>query len=94
MFLFTTNIPVELQFGQPTEGDVSILIGENGSGKSQMLATLAKNYLTKGVKVIAISNSIHDKFPDSGHNLHLLRDRAGRQKVKRSIKTCIDEYFL
>jgi hypothetical protein len=45
--------------------------------------------LRQGKKVIAISNSIHDKFPDGRRNLHLLRDRAGRQKAKRSIKNAL-----
>ncbi len=86
MMLLSTNIPNDLQFQNSSEGDVSILIGENGSGKSQMLNLLTKSYLNQGKRVIAISNSIHDKFPDNGRNLHLLRDRAGRQKAKRSIK--------
>ena len=34
-------IPTELQPYHRSESDVSILIGENGSGKSQMLARLA-----------------------------------------------------
>lgn len=83
---FSGIIPPDLLMNNPKEGDVSLLVGENGSGKSQMLTLLTKEYLRQGKKVIAISNSIHDKFPDSGRNLHLLRDRAGRQKVKRSIK--------
>lgn len=89
MFFFNTNIPQELLSNNSSEGDVSILIGENGSGKSQMLGQLTSEYLRQGKKVIAISNSIYDKFPDSGRNLHLLRDRAGRKKAKRSIKTAL-----
>lgn len=89
MWFFGINTPIDLQFINPSENDVSILIGENGSGKSQMLAYLAKDYLRLGKKVIAISNSIYDKFPDSGRNLHLLRDRSGRLKAKRSIKNAL-----
>lgn len=89
MFFSNTNIPQELLSNNSSEGDVSILIGENGSGKSQMLGQLTSEYLRQGKKVIAISNSIYDKFPDSGRNLHLLRDRAGRKKAKRSIKTAL-----
>jgi ABC-type siderophore export system fused ATPase/permease subunit len=66
MFFFGTD----LQFLNPSEGDVSILIGENGSGKSQMLALLTKEYLGQSKKVFAISNSIHDKFPDSGRTFN------------------------
>ena len=89
MLLLNTNIPQELLSNNSSEGDVSILIGENGSGKSQMLGQLTSEYLRQGKKVIAVSNSIYDKFPDSGRNLHLLRDRAGRKKAKRSIKTAL-----
>ena len=89
MFFSNTNIPQELLSNNSSEGDVSILIGENGSGKSQMHGQLTTEYLRQGKKVIAISNSIYDKFPDSGRNLHLLRDRAGRKKAKRSIKTAL-----
>ncbi|MBN8853706.1 MAG: hypothetical protein BGO55_11715 [Sphingobacteriales bacterium 50-39] len=86
MFPSGTPIPHELLSTTASEGDISILIGENGSGKSQLLGELTRQYLGQGKKVIAISNSIHDKFPDSGRNLHLLRDRAGRKKARRSIK--------
>ena len=89
MSFLNTNIPQELLSNNSSEGDVSILIGENGSGKSQMLGQLTSEYLRQGKKVIAISNSIYDKFPDSGRNLHLLRDRAGRKKAKRSIKSAL-----
>lgn len=89
MVLLNTNIPQELLTNNLSEGDVSILIGQNGSGKSQMLGKLTSEYLRQGKKVIAISNSIYDKFPDSGRNLHLLRDRAGRKKAKRSIKSAL-----
>lgn len=83
------NIPNELLQVNPRENDVTILIGENGSGKSQMLAQLTDEYLRLGKKVIAISNSIHDKFPDTKHGLHLLRDRSGRRKVRQSIKNAL-----
>lgn len=83
------NIPIDLLSQNRKEGDVSILIGENGSGKSQMLGELANRYIRNGKTVIAISNSVYDKFPDNGRNLHLLRDRAGRRKAKRSIKSAL-----
>jgi predicted ATPase len=89
MFFFFNNVPQELQSNNRSENDVSILIGANGSGKSQMLGQLTRIYLGQQRKVIAISNSIYDKFPNSGRNLHLLRDRAGRYKAKRSIKNAL-----
>ena len=89
MFFFGTRIPDELLFDNRSDGDVSILIGENGSGKSQMLGVLTKEYLNQGKKVIAISNSLYDKFPAAARNLHLLRDRAGRKKAKLSIKNAL-----
>lgn len=89
MPLLINNIPSELLDQNPKEGEVYILIGENGSGKSYMLSRLTNEYIKQRKKVIGISNSIHDKFPDSRKNLFLLRDRAGRQKVKRSIKNSL-----
>ena len=84
-------IPSELESTSRAENDVSILIGENGSGKSRILAALTGLYTRKFHKVIAISNSIHDKFPDKGRGLHLLRDRMGRRKAKRSVKKALLE---
>lgn len=91
MYISNTIIPQELLSRNTNDGDVYILIGENGSGKSHMLGRLAKEYIRQGRKVIAISNSIYDKFPDNGRDLHLLRDRAGRKKAKRSIKTALSK---
>ncbi|MGN6417676.1 MAG: AAA family ATPase [Pseudobacter sp.] len=80
----------ELVNSEDSEGDVSILIGENGSGKSYMLRLLSEQFLLIDKKVIAISNSIYDKFPDqSRRNLHLLRDRGGRSKAKTAIRALL-----
>ncbi len=45
---------------------LSILIGENGSGKSQALADIAEAYISKNRTVIAIANCPFDKFRDKG----------------------------
>lgn len=44
MFFSNINIPQELLANNSSEGDVSILIGENGSGKSQMLGKLTSEF--------------------------------------------------
>ncbi len=88
MFFPIGNISENLFSLEHREGDVTILIGENGSGKSQLLSNLAKEYISSRKKVIAISNSIYDKFPESDYSkrLFLLRDRRGREKVKAAVK--------
>lgn len=46
---------------------VTFLVGENGSGKSWRLASLASELLSSGRRVIAISNTSFDRFPRSRH---------------------------
>jgi predicted ATP-binding protein involved in virulence len=76
--------PPELfKFNKPT--DVNILIGENGSGKSTLLGEIASRFLNDRLQVIAIANSIHDKF-ENHNRLHLLRGRGGRRQVKDVVK--------
>lgn len=67
----------------------SIIIGENGSGKSRLLNDLAKRYLLKGYKVIAIANSIHDQFTPRSSDFHFLGARSGRNISKNTIKKAI-----
>jgi predicted ATPase len=43
----------------------TFLVGENGSGKSSLLAELARREKKNGRPVIAISNTVYDKFPRS-----------------------------
>lgn len=42
---------------------ISCLVGENGSGKSKRLAELAAELIASGQRVIAISNTVFDRFP-------------------------------
>lgn len=76
--------------GQLTEHDfmetsVKIIIGENGSGKSSLLSNLAKRYSTNDRKVIAIANTIHDKFNFTNRNFFALKASAGKYQAKRTI---------
>ena len=89
MSFFLSNLPPDLSFRNDKENDITIIIGENGSGKSRMLRELTLFFVQRFARTIAISNSIHDKFPDKGKGLHLLRDRMGRRKAKRSVKTAL-----
>ncbi|MEO0037500.1 MAG: hypothetical protein RIQ59_711 [Bacteroidota bacterium] len=68
--------------------DVNILIGENGSGKSTLLAEIADKFIADRFQVIAIANSIHDKFKNSSQ-IHLLRGRGGRKQIKDIVKKAL-----
>ena len=65
---------------------VAVIIGENGSGKSTLLNELSKRYLHQGRNVIAIANSIHDKFNSRSRCFSLLGYRSGRKISQRTIK--------
>lgn len=67
-------------------GQVSIIIGENGSGKSTHLNILSKEYTAQGMDVIAIANSIHDKFSNRSKRFNLLSHRSGRKISQRAVK--------
>lgn len=83
------NIPELLLNTEHFEEDVSILIGENGSGKSTTLNKLSKHFLRHNKNVIALANSIHDKF-DRGHpNFKTLSGRSGRRQTRRTIKDAL-----
>lgn len=84
MFFINNRIPQEI-LGTNKENDVNILIGENGSGKSTLLAEISEYFLSNKFQVIAIANSIHDKFVNYP-KLHLLRGRGGRKQIKEIIK--------
>lgn len=57
---------------------VSVLIGENGCGKSQMLFDIANLYLGRGGTVIAIANCLHDRFHINNKKFHFLGVRNGK----------------
>lgn len=84
-----TSIPNELLNPEHSYEDISVIIGENGSGKSTMLNELMKHHAKYNSKTLGIANSIHDKFDYSTPNTYLLRGRQGRKQVKITIKDAI-----
>lgn len=64
------EIPEKLLDLTNKKNDVSIIIGKNGTGKSQLLSDLVYEYLNKDKTTIAISSSIFDKFSDVKRNLN------------------------
>jgi predicted ATPase len=84
------NIPEQLLSLQHYEDDVSILIGENGSGKSTLLNNLAKYFLKNRKNVVALANSIHDKFDVNHRNFNTLRGRSGRRQTRSTIKNALE----
>jgi predicted ATPase len=84
------QIPDEFIFRSFSYEDVNILIGENGSGKSSLLAELAEIYLHGNIShVIAIANSIHDKFKSKGKRFHALKGSKGRRQAKDTLKKAL-----
>ncbi|SFD01066.1 AAA family ATPase [Collimonas sp. OK412] len=59
-------------------GGVTFLVGQNGSGKSTCLAGFAKHALACGKNVLAISNTIYDRFPRRKGSYSELATRFGR----------------
>lgn len=47
--------------------EVNFLVGINGSGKSRTLNSLGQRYLKRNTNVIAISNTVFDKFSQRGY---------------------------
>lgn len=85
------NIPQQLLTNDHFEEDVSILIGENGSGKSTLLNQLSKHFLSNGKHVVAIANSIHDKFNTGHRNFKTLRGRSGRRQTRSTLKNALEK---
>jgi predicted ATPase len=79
-------IPKELIEQSNQNEDVNIIVGDNGSGKSQMLSYLADWFKKDGKTVIIIANSIYDKFETKGNKIFELKDSFGRRKSKIAIK--------
>lgn len=86
------DIPSDLLDTTPKENDVSILIGENGSGKSELLNKISIILRSKGRQVIAISNSVHDKFTKRRSKyFHFLGGRHGRNQARDIIKNALQK---
>lgn len=86
---FQNRIPDELLYSEPQNEDISVIIGENGSGKSSLLNDLAKHFTSLSANVLGIANSIHDKFEIKNKNFNVLRGRQGRMQAKKAIKKAI-----
>lgn len=54
--------------------EVNFLVGVNGSGKSRLLNTIGQNYIKRNDHVIAISNTVFDKFNTRGYKKLSARD--------------------
>lgn len=89
MFFFFNQLPKDFEDFHHTEEDVNIFIGNNGSGKSTALNEVAKYHTRHGNKVVAIANSIHDKFEINHPNFVALRGRTGRRQTKNVVKTVL-----
>ncbi len=64
------EVPIPLLEFEGKALDISIIIGENGTGKSRLLLDLAFEYLEKDkTNVLAISSSIFDRFSNIRKNL-------------------------
>lgn len=82
------DLPQELLGRRP--GQINILVGENGSGKSSLLDILSKDIvLSTNRKVVAIANTIHDKFSTRHKRFEILKAANGRSIVKRTIKSAL-----
>lgn len=84
------DLPIEILTRQRKPDDVSVLIGENGSGKSTLLNSLSKYFLREGDNVIALANSIHDKFDSTHRNFKTLRGRSGRRQTRNILKKALE----
>lgn len=83
-----------LHDGRPLEdgarGRVTFLLGENGSGKSRELRRLAISYGRKGVRTIAISNTVFDRFPTrQTENYSCLSPARGKAYAQRALKQAL-----
>ncbi|HEY1193916.1 AAA family ATPase [Flavobacterium sp.] len=86
MFIFDNkNIPSQLLLPSNSDEDINILIGENGSGKSTLLNDISKFHLGQNYNVIAIANTIYDKFNSRNPNFKILRSSIGKTLARNTI---------
>jgi predicted ATPase len=64
---------------------VTFLVGENGSGKSTNLVQLAKEATQTGQPVLAISNTVYDRFPRIRGSYSELAGMSQRSLPSRSL---------
>tara|TARA_R110002012_G_scaffold41523_2_gene113506 strand:+ start:32050 stop:33183 length:1134 start_codon:yes stop_codon:yes gene_type:complete len=77
------------------DSPISILIGENGCGKSEILSQLARSSVHEFSTVIAIATSVYDKFPyrNFKKNYHYMGGRLGRFVPREAIKEAISKLY-
>ena len=76
-----------------TEKTVSILIGKNGSGKSQILDRLRTSFKKQNRTTIAIANCIHDKFTDTENDQNFLGARLGLEMSNTALIGALNSTF-
>lgn len=79
----------DLTSGLGSSGSVSIVIGENGCGKSEYLNNLAAGFVREGMPVIAMATSIYDKFKVKSRLFNFLGGRQGKNVVEKTIKKAL-----
>ncbi|MCX2474642.1 ATP-binding protein [Pedobacter sp. MC2016-05] len=83
-------IPQGLLSDNNLDEDINILIGENGSGKSTLLNAIARHYIfNTRRKVIALANTIHDKFNFKNPRFEILRASTGKTIAKKTLKSAL-----
>lgn len=88
MYSLFHEIPLELLQRSQSDEDINIIVGENGSGKSSLLNRLALDHSTRSPNVIAIANTIYDKFQKS-RNIRIQRASRGKSIASKSIKEAL-----
>ncbi|MDP9954787.1 putative ATPase [Epilithonimonas hungarica] len=83
------NINPRLVSYSTIDEDINILVGENGSGKSTFLNLLANEHLNAGKNVIAIANTIYDKFKINRVNFHSLKASSGKNISVTAIRKVV-----
>jgi predicted ATPase len=81
------DLPREL-YEQPLS-QINIIVGENGSGKSSLLRDLSSHFVNQHSKVIAIANTVHDKFTVRHQLIESLKASSGKSIVRSTLKRAI-----
>lgn len=69
---------------------ITLFVGENGSGKSRRLVEIASQSIRTGKRVIAIANTVFDRFPRVGsRNYKRLTPSAGKSYAEKAFKRAL-----
>lgn len=69
--------------------NLSLLIGENGSGKSRKLSEIAELAISRNKSVIAVANCLYDKFRDHGKKYFFIGARYGNEFTYKALEKVI-----